>query len=453
MRSIKRFGCGETLLTILVTVLCCIAAIIPAAAQQGDNVVWGASATTHSSAFIDASAFCASAGHCSTSDDFCSVVNKAMATSSISVSGGVVDARGINSGASNTCANSPFVSPNTIATPFTILLPAGTISIAKEWILPNGTKIIGQGAGYPGSGVTTIATASGFPNPGTMIQMGPNSSSTDKPLTPCASALATFCTEISVEDLALVGPSSTSNTVSGIVNGQSEDMSYVRRVSMYKLGGIGLQVQNNAQNSGPYSDINYDTGGAGSSTTECIELDVSSRGVHGLSCKSETSTPSAAVVVNSSNNSIKDVQILGTFTDGIQVSTTASSDVLFNIAGGTGVSNLVHIETGSASPQDISIMSVSKSGSANTILDNVTTTTLDDAFVAMYVLGLPGVGGDGHSRFTTSVTTTPNAVTWGAGTTLPSTCAKGSLFSYTGTSMNPPDLYVCTASGTWTPVV
>jgi hypothetical protein len=447
VRTIKRISCVEIFLTTILAVVGCTIAAIPAAAQQGDNVVYGASATTHSSAFIDATAFCASAGHCTTSDDFCAVVNKAMATSSISASGGVIDARGINSAGNNTCANSPFVSPNTIATPFTILLPSGTISISKVWILPNGTKIIGQG-----SGVTTIATASGFSNTGTMIQMGPNSSSADKPLTPCASALATFCTEVSVEDLALVGPSSLTNSVSGIVNGQSEDMSYVRRVSMFRLGGIGLQVQNNAQNSGPYSDITYDTGGAGSSTTECVELDVSSRGVNGLSCKSETTTPSAAIVVNSSNNSIKDVKILGTFTDGIQVSTTASSDVLFNISGGTGVTYLVALESATASPQDISIMSVVQNGSTHTVLDNVTTTTLNDPFVAMYVLGLPGVGGDGHSRFTTSVTTSPNAVTWGVGATLPSTCAKGSLFSYTGTSANPPDLYVCTTSGTWTPV-
>jgi hypothetical protein len=223
---------------------------------------------------------------------------------------------------------------------------------------------------------------------------------------------------------------------------------------MYQIGGIGLQVWSNALNSGPYSDITYDNGGDGSSSTECAEIDVSTRGFRGLFCKAETVTPSAAVIVNSSNNSIEDVHILGTatggFTDGIQVKDTASSDVLFNITGGTGVTNLVHLEkSGSTAAQDISVMSASNGGSTNTIWDSVTSTTLTDPYVAMYVLGVSGVAGSGYSRFTTSINTNANTVTWGVGSssTLPSTCAKGSLFSYTNSTSG--TLNVCTASGTW----
>jgi len=450
MKTAKRLSSRKMFLAIVLAVLCCLTVAVPAAAQQGDNVVWtSGTAKAPSSAFIDATAFCATAGSCTTSDDFCAVVNKALNT--LALSGGVIDARGINSGASNTCAKSPFISPNTINTPSTVLLPTGTITISKGWVLPNGTKIIGQGAGYPGYSATAIAAASAFATGGTMIQMGPNS--TNSPLTACSSATAGFCTEVSVEDLALQGGSNGAN-VSGIINGQSQDMSYVRRVSMYQIGGIGLKVWSNAQNSGPYSDITYDNGGVGSSSTECAEIDVSTRGLHGLFCKSESVTPSAAVIVDASNNSIKDVHILGTttagFTDGIQVKDTASSDVLFNVSGGTGVTNLIHLEkSGSTAAQDISIMSAASGGSTNTIEDSVTSTTLDDAYVGMYVLGVSGVGGSGYSRFTTSVTTSPNAVTWGvtSSSTFPSACAKGSLLSYTSSSSG--SLNVCTVSGTW----
>lgn len=450
MTTAKRFRSGGRFLAVLLAVSCCLAVAVPAEAQKGDNAVWLTSSTKGpSTAFIDASAFCATAGSCTTSDDFCAVVNKALNT--LTASGGVIDARGINSGGSNTCAKSPFISPSTINTPSTVLLPTGTITISKGWILPNGTKIIGQGAGYPGYSVTTIKAASGFTSSGTMIQMGPNS--TNSPLTACSLATAGFCTEVSVEDLTLQGGSNGAN-INGIINGQSQDMSYVRRVSMYQIGGIGLQVWSNAQNSGPYSDITYDNGGDGSSSTECVEIDVSTRGFRGLFCKAESVTPSAAVIVNSSNNSIEDVHILGTatggFTDGIQVKDTASSDVLFNITGGTGVTNLVHLEkSGSTAAQDISVMSASNGGSTNTIWDSVTSTTLTDAYVAMYVLGVSGVAGSGYSRFTTSINTNANTVTWGVGSssTLPSTCAKGSLFSYTNSTSG--TLNVCTASGTW----
>ncbi len=449
MNSVKRLERRAMFLA-----LCWIVMLVPAQAQKGDNAIWLTGSTKGpSTAFIDASAFCATAGACSSStDDFCNVLNQALHT--LPSAGGVLDARGVSptNTKSSSCSATPFNGTFAINTPSTVLLPAGSIPLGKTWILPNGTKIIGQGAGSPYTtglaAVTTLAAKSTFS--GTMVQMGPNS--TNSPLTACSSATAGFCTEVAVEDLALQGGTNGAS-VSGIVNGQSQDMSYVKRVSMFQIGGIGLKVWSSAPNSGPYSDITYDNGGLGTSGTECVELDVSTRGLHGLFCKSETITPPAAVIINSSNNSIKDVHIQGTstggFTDGIQVTTAASSDVLFNITGGTGVTNLVHLKSGTNAAQDISIMSASKGGSTETILDDVTSTTLNDAYVAMYVLGVSGVAGNGYSRFTTSINTSANAVTWGAGSsnTLPTSCAKGSLFSYTNSSSG--KLYVCTAAGTW----
>jgi hypothetical protein len=428
---------------------CLIISTVPVKAQQGDNTVWSGLTPVKgpSSAFIDATAFCTTPGSCTTSDDFCVVVNAALNTLPV---GGVVDARGINSGLSNSCAGSPFTGAHTIAVPSTVLLPAGTITTSKVWILPNGTKIVGEGAGSSGSSVTML-TASGFLIHGTMLQMGSSSV--------CPSA---GCTGIGIEDLALNGGSS-GGTMNGIVNGQSQDMSYVHRVNMYQIGEIGLKVWNSAQNSGPYSDISFDTGSgtvAGGGTV-CAQILVSStRGLHRLNCSSEGSTiPILAVQLDSANNSLSDISVQG-FGDGVVVgsSQSASSDVLFNITGGTHVSNVVHLPTGHA-VKDISIMGVGNGGNSgsNTIKDEFTTTTLTDPYVAMYALGESisiGGGALAYSRFTTSTSTSANAVTWGSGHSVPSAstsnpCSKGSLFSYaTGSTGN---LYVCTSSTTWTP--
>jgi hypothetical protein len=454
MKIIEEFGKTRLLFTVAVAVGCWLTAPLAANAQQGDNAVWGSSATIPSSAFIDASAFCSSAGKCGSGDDFCAVVNKALNQMQTSFpAGGVVDARAVVNTKTSGCTNTPWVGGGTgynINTPSTLLLPAGTIFLGKTWILPNGTKIVGQGSGSPfnSSGldsVTTLQAKSGFGS--YMIQMGPNSS--DSPLTACTSAAAGFCTGVAVENLALQGGESAS----GIINGQSQDMSYVRKVSMYQVGGIGLKVWANApgsgQNSGPYSDITYDDGGLGGSNEECAELDTFTRGIHGLSCKSETNMVPAAVIVSSSNNSIKDVHIQGTsstvgFTYGVEFTSTASSDVLFNISGGTGVQNLVYIEP---SAQNISVMGVVSNGSTNSIFDSATTTTLTDAHIAMYVLGISALGGDAYTRFTTSPTTNSGAVTWGTGSSSPppTPCAKGSLYSDTAGGT----LSVCTGTSTW----
>jgi hypothetical protein len=427
-------------------------------AQVGGNAIWtSSSATAPSSAIIDATAFCHTAGSCSSStDDFCLVIFNTLNSSGFPATGGVVDARGLNSSntKSTSCSSgSPFQTTSAaIKIPSTVLLPAGIIPLGKLWVLPNGTKIIGQGAGSPFSStgedaVTIIQATSSFS--GTMIQMGPNTG--DPLFTPCSSAPAGYCTEVGVENLELVGGSNGAN-VSGIINGQSQDMSYVRRVSMYEIGGIGLKVWNVAANSGPYWDVSYNNGGLGSSSTECVELDVTTLGIRGLNCEGSVSAL-AAVVVNASNNTLKDVHIQGSFTDGIQVKPGIASEVLFNVSGGSssGITNLVHIESGTTNPENISVMGVANGGGSTvTILDNVTSTSLNDGYIGMYVLGVSGVGGSAYSRFTTS--TNSNAVTWGTGSALPSSCSKGSLFSCTGGSAcgtSGSDLYVCIGSGGW----
>ena len=203
-----------------------------------------------------------------------------MSNGFLTSTGGVIDARGLNSNNVNmTCAASPWAGITT-PPPSTILLPAGTILIPTAWVLPPSTHVIGQGDNI-GSGTTLQAcnpktnTCSFTGN--TMIQFGLSSL--------CTSA----CTGIAVENLNLDGQG---QTISGIVNTLSQDLSYADHVSLYQIIGTGLSVSGNANNSGPYTNITFDTGAyAGASATVCASINGLSgtRGIRGLSCTSRSS--------------------------------------------------------------------------------------------------------------------------------------------------------------------
>jgi hypothetical protein len=445
---------------ILAVLACFSAGTVGAEGQTGDNVVYsGTNPTTTlvaSPAFIDASTF-------TTGTDLCQKIYDALLTAP-SV-GAVIDARGITSGL-NCTSGTPWFQSSTAYTntPATILLPSGLITIHQTWILPNATRVVGEGAGSSGTGssgtgITTIQAVSGFN--GQMIQMGPNGTSTT--LTPCTNFTVTGCMGVSVEDLTLDG----NDSATGIINGQSREHSYVRRVYLYRIPGIGLQVWSNANFSGPYSDITFSNTSSAGASTECVWINnVSTRGVHGLNCvASGSTTPAAAVLLDGVGNSIEDVQVQG-FVDGILVGkdNPTVSNVLLNIVGGSGVTNVIHIcgatqvtpcPAAANVVSDLSIMSVARGTATNSIEDDLTlltaSTTLTDANVAMYAIGEPvkAAGSSvGYSRFSTS----PSVPTWvvQSTTTVPTSCVAGSILSNTGGTSGH-TLWVCTGS-TWTNV-
>ena len=224
-------------------------------------------------------------------------------------------------------------------------------------------------------------------------------------------------------------------------------------VLLYHIIGVGFDVStastSSAQQSGPYTNITFDSGGSYGGV--CAKLGASgTRGIHGLTCISETNAGDA-VYVDSSNNSLEDILIKGFF-NGIVVGAHAQAhgNVLINVYGDTtapptgATVNVVNISTTNA-VTDLSIIGIANPYGGtlnNTINDNVTSTALADNAIAMYILGEASSGG--YSRFTTS----QNAVTWAAGrsgATLPSNCSTpGSLYSDT-TSSGPTAgaLYVC----------
>jgi len=200
--------------------------------------------------------------------------------------------------------------------------------------------------------------------------------------------------------------------INGIQNSTAES-SYVDHVTLFQILGTGLSIS--AMNSGPYTNISFDSGSSALTNTTCANITGSNGnfGIHGLTCIAGT-TANAAVYLDAPNTSIEDARIAG-FYDGILVGSQAStqSDVLFNIFGDTTLKiqapvNVVHISSANT-VTDFSIMGVNNPVSSDvSIKDDLTSTMLTDSYVALYVVGKAANGG--YSRFTTS----PHAATWGS---------------------------------------
>jgi len=379
--------------------------------------------------------------------------------------GAVVDARSITSGLTCSAANeTPWTSGSSVVTtPAIILLPAGLITISTGWIIPDRTRVFGEGErSNPGAAHgpgTQIVAASGFT--GTMISLGganlyPNSST----VYPCG-GLSGICFGVSISDVMING---NFQNVVGIANTSSQELSYANNINLYGILGTGLSVTTTqAQNSGPYSNLVCNPGPSGSgftSTTTCVDINNTGdlRGIHGLTatvgsdsvCPGST-CPTAAIYLDSSSTTIEDAHFEG-FANGILVGSvaTAKGDVIFNVSGGgstlTGPTTNV-IEIGS-NTSDLSIMGVTAgtnptSPNPNSIYDtlNSPTLTLTDAHVALYAIGEP-VGSYGYSRFTTSATGV--VPTWGGGGGAPSgSCKVGSLYSNTAGASSSSTLYLC----------
>jgi hypothetical protein len=474
MRNVR--GVSAVCLSSISIGLLAVALISPALvrAQTGYNAVCTSSPpagvtcsqyTSSSSGVLDASTF--------TGADLCAKINSALVASP--AVGAVIDARGIGSGTNQSCASSPW---NGITNPHpsVILLPSGQITIPATWVLPNYTRIYGQGQrGSPASSGTVIAANSSSFAAGTpMIQFG---ASTVPPSAPSCTSAPLF--GISVQDLMLDG-----NTLDiiGILNECSQETSYVDRVNLYEIAGTGLYVTGlQAQNSGPYSNIACNPGGTYTTATTCANLNTTGdlRGIHGFTATvasdactmSPTTCPTAAIYLDTNNATIEDAHFEG-FADGILVgsysstSSSAKGNVIVNANGAgsasaTGptydvieISANTNTTSGNPNVSDLSIIGVTwasnPAATTNSIKDDLTVTTLPDSHLAMYVIGdvVSTTSGTGYSRFTTS--TSDVAPNWGAGalgTGKPNgSCIPGALFSNTtGAAKN--ILFLCSASG------
>jgi hypothetical protein len=413
-------------------------------AQKGNNTVCTGTGTIPgwaacSASVLDASQFSGA--------DVCAKIASAIA--SAPAVGTVIDARGIGSGTNQTCASVPWNGSGTAPNPAVILLPSGTITIPSTWVLPDYTRVFGEGQrGNPAASGTVIQAASGFTAGTPMIQFGA--------LNTMGNCVAAPLFGISLQDVMLSGGS---QNIVGILNKCAQETSYVERVNLYQIEGTGLSiVGSQAQNSGPYANMTCNPGSGWSATTACVEINGVGdlRGIHGFTATASavSSGPTAAIYLDSNNSTIVDAHFEG-FQNGILVGDNASANgnVIMNVTGGNGsgpVTNVVRIAN-AHSVTNLSLQSIASGGATYTIEDDeysASTLSISDSYVATYVIGdLISSSPLIYSRFNTSKSTPA----WLAGASSVSgscaTVANGTLYSNSGGGSGS-TLYVC-LSGTW----
>jgi hypothetical protein len=466
----------------------------PAQAQSaGNNAVWNSTGVTGSWAFIDATPFY--------TQDICATINYILAHNypPTGTVGAVIDARGISPGQEQLCSINPFSRPSggAVPGPSVVLLPASTIDVEAPWILPNNTKVVGAGQ------ATVLAACNGqgqctgnFSGGTDIIDMG-------GPVVGPSVCPAIVCQGVAVEHLKV---DANGLALNGIVNGFSQQSSYVNDVYLHDIGATtssgpiiaGLTIGPDGGDSGPYSNIYFTANGLCGSgytcqPTACVQISAQTRGLHGISCIGASSTTTgeagqAAIHLDANSNTLDDVYVEGWY-DGVVVGDSAttggtvSGNTLRNITGHAGGQNhplqnsLVHIcdpgyhygngqlsacTYGNWSVRDVSIFGAASNNAGHsgvsTIVDDLTGTTINDSqyttFAGMYILGgeVPSTTPPQYSRFTTSPgvndagqcsSSNPCGVpTWGAGSVGSNGLGTG------GTSCSLPGVVFSNTAGT-----
>jgi hypothetical protein len=468
MKHAKEWIASGNVSRVLILVVACSSVFsLDSLSQSAGNHAFYNPSTGSTGTTLSGSAAYIDVASAQPSTNICSAIYNVLSSSSYPGPGTVVDARGVTS-LSCSASESPWYNgTSSTSSQSDILLPAGTIVIEYPWIIPSQTRIFGEG-----ESLTTIQAAASPSFSGSkMLLMGANATNSSNTTSLCTgnSNDDYISFAVGISDLTVDG---NSNTINGIENCNAEEGSYVERVNIMRVAGTGLYLgtvlstgagtDGTSNHSGPYNDLIIT---APTSSSSCIDIFVAQpRGVHGITCTS-SSTPAAGIYLDGSNVSLEDINISG-FTDGILVGSAANSssspynniagNVLFNVNGGSGLTNVVHIcKTGtSGSPcasgagvvSDLSIMGLTSSTS-NTLKDDLTGQTFSnttDPEIGMYILGESA--SSGYTRFTTS----PSVPTWfyGSGSSAPSgSCGTGSLFSYAG-SAGTKTLFGC-AGGSW----
>jgi len=250
--------------------------------SQGQNAVYPASGTCcqGSAAFIDASMFGGQGSN------LCGVLKSILSSPKYPPTGAVIDARGLPgaTGTSMTCADSPWAGVPNPQPPSTILLPPGTIVIPTTWVLPNNTRIIGAGDAldYLSTGTvsvgTTLQACKSTVNGCSFNTNNPDMIDLGSPSCPITGGTA-ICNNVAVENLTLDG---LGQSLNGIVNTNAQTGSRVDHVSLFQILGTGLWLEENANYSGPYSNITFDSGSFGA-VGPCVNINglSSTRGIHG----------------------------------------------------------------------------------------------------------------------------------------------------------------------------
>jgi hypothetical protein len=300
----------------------------------------------------------------------------------------VIDARGFQG--DTPCGVDPFDSGKAI----TLYIGAATFTTTTPWVLPNKSRLIGTGRGDPG-GLNSVVQAhsSLFPVDTPVISM-------------CTSAP---CFAVQVENLTI-----DCNFVAGCVGGYNayaEEQSWFRKVLVTYNEGVGIWIDGapgnvptyGNQNSGPYSDLEVNSGAAAIAGTKCVYVRYvpAWRGLDGITCNADgyTTIPDEAIVLEAmAPGHLSNVHIEHYLTGIVLGSLSAGvSDITaINVQTGPETTTSVKITAaGTDGKQNITLASVQASQTgANVLVDSCNSVTLSatTAGLGFYATGYGSCG-------------------------------------------------------------
>jgi hypothetical protein len=291
--------------------------------------------------------------------------------------GGIVNATGFSDSylAANPCSVNPFAGVSTTGQ----LLLRGTFQTKVPWVIPNKVSVLGTGRGDPGWHNTAIQAIPGFPANAALVSLGR-----------IAPSFGVRVENLTVDCNQIAG-------CTGVQNFNAEEESGLRHVNITNYLAIGLDIEtSNAQNSGPYEDIELLPAPSASAETLgfSVQSVVSFRGIHGV-----TINDSGAAIAPAN---CADVDSSGTFMDihiegcgvGVLIGSNAavSGASFFNIFGATtGTVTTVAEISNAYSSQDILFSGLERGAGTNVLIDQITGAVLTDNSLSFYLVG-DGVG-------------------------------------------------------------
>lgn len=256
----------------------------------------------------------------------------------------------------------------------TIFVSAGTFVTNATIVIPNKTSIVFTGGrGDAGAGGTVIQAGALFPAGNPVIQFGASSPSFG---------------------VQLIGPGTidcNNNTGIGIQNDNAQEMSYARDIDIANCSGSALDIEGSgAQNSGPFSNLHIIPGSAAVTGTLGVKVyNVPAfRGISSVTVDNTgyTSKPTTSVQIDASG-----------FYRGIHTEASTNGIVI----GSQIATNSVHVEnfwaastittgvviSNAFSTQDILLTNLNLNGATNLVSDQISSKTLTDGSLALYLLG------------------------------------------------------------------
>ena len=257
-----------------------------------------------------------------------------------------------------------------------ILFPAGTYSVSGTVIVPNKTILVGVGRGDARSYNTVLKALPIFPAGAALVQMG-------------QPGQANF--GVRVENMTLDG-----SVIAGtcLANMDSQELSYGRDLLLANCASAGLAISTaNAQNSGPFENIEVrpGTGSNVTANTICIQVTgvVGFRGLQGVTCNAGAtyaSRPSVALAIDG-GGFYRDIHVEH-FATAVSLGSSANPAnalVLADAQFGSDVA--VGVAINAAADQNITLSGLSCAGCGTLLNDTVANKTITDASLGFYSVG------------------------------------------------------------------